>query len=172
VSTIRRFLRPESIRLELRTRAVPEDALPEDFDPLGEKNLNRVRDGLVEELCELFDVTGEVANRSRLFRDLHNREKKAGTAVGGGIAMPHVRTLQTREFLMCFGRSREGLPFRAPDDEPVHLFFGLISPPYEDRIYLRVYRHLATILMAPEHFQEFMQAQEPSEVLRLLETLQ
>jgi mannitol/fructose-specific phosphotransferase system IIA component (Ntr-type) len=73
---------------------------------------------------------------------------------------------------MCFGRSIEGLPFRAPDGEPVHLFFGLISPPYEDRVYLRIYRRLASVLILPEHFQEFMEAREPSEILRILETFQ
>jgi PTS system fructose-specific IIC component len=172
VSSIRRYLRPEAIRLDLRTKVEPEGELPPDFDPLGEKNLNRIRDGLVDELCELFDSTGSISSRSRLYRDLHNREKKACTAVGGGIAMPHVRTLQAKEFLMCFARSVEGLPFRAPDGEPVHLFFGLISPPYEDRVYLRIYRRLASVLILPEHFREFMEAKDPTEILRILETFQ
>lgn len=150
------------------TRVRPEGYLPPDFDPLGEKNLNRIRDGVVTELCDLLESTGKVVNRKRLFRDLHNREKRAGTAVGTGIAIPHVRTLQAREFIMCFGRSPEGLPFRAPDGEPVHLFFGMVSPPYEDRVYLRVYRQLATTLIQPERFQEFMEAGDPTEILRLL----
>ena len=172
MSSIRRYLRPEAIRLDLRTKNLPEGEVPPGFDPLSERNLNRIRDSVIDELCELFEATGGIANLSRLHRDLHNREKKAGTAVGGGIAMPHVRTLQAKEFLMCFGRSVEGLHFRAPDGEPVHLFFGLISPPYEDRIYLRIYRRLASVLILPEHFQEFMQAQDPSEILRILETFQ
>jgi PTS system fructose-specific IIC component len=170
--SIRRFLRPESIRLDLATRRIPQGKLPEGFDPLGDRNLNRIREEVIEEICELLDATGEISNRSRLVRDLGNREKKAGTAIGGGIAVPHVRTLQAKEFLMCFGRSAEGLYFRAPDGEPVHLFFGMVSPPYEDRVYLRVYRQLASVLINPENFQEFMDADQPSEVLRLLETLQ
>jgi PTS system fructose-specific IIC component len=169
--SLRRYLRPEAVRLDLRTRAVPEGEAPEEADPQSEKNLDRIRDSVLEELCELFDATGEVANRNRLLRDLLNREKKAGTAVGGGVAIPHVRTLQAREFLMCFGRSREGLPFRAPDSAPVHLFLGMVAPPYDDRTYLRVYRSLAPILMDPARIEEFLAAQEVSEVLRLLETV-
>jgi mannitol/fructose-specific phosphotransferase system IIA component (Ntr-type) len=169
--SVRRYLRPEAVRLELQTRAVPPGDLPDGFDPLSERNLNRIRDEVLEELCELFDATGGVSSRSRLYRDLQNREKKAGTAVGSGVAIPHVRTLQAREFLMCFGRSTEGLPFRAPGGEPVHLFFGMISPPYEDRVYLKVYRHLASVLLQSEYFQELMSAKDPSEVLRTLEVL-
>jgi mannitol/fructose-specific phosphotransferase system IIA component (Ntr-type) len=168
--SLRRFLRPEAVRLELRTRPAPEGEIPENSDVLSQRNLDRVRDSVLEELCELFDATGEVVNRNRLYRDLHNREKKAGTAVGGRVAIPHVRTLQAREFLLCFARSREGLPFRAPDSEPVHLFIGMVAPPYDDRAYLRVYRSLAPLLLDQERFQEFMEAEEPSEVLRLLET--
>ena len=170
--SIRRYLRPDAIRLDLKTRRLPSGDLPDGFDPLGDRNLNRIREEVIEELCELLDTTGEVSSRSRLARDLGNREKKAGTAIGNGIAVPHVRTLQAKEFLMCFGRSAEGLYFRAPDGEPVHLFFGMVSPPYEDRVYLRVYRHLASVLINPENFQEFMGADRPSEVLRLLDTLQ
>jgi len=167
--SLRRFLRPEAVRLRLRTRAEPEGETPEGFDVLSEKNLDRIRDSVLEELCDLFEATGEVASRNRLFRDLQNREKKAVTAVGDGVAIPHVRTLQAREFLMCFGRSTEGLPFRAPDSEPVRLFIGMVAPPYDDRTYLKVYRELAPLLRDPERYQEFLSAEEPSEVLRLLE---
>jgi nitrogen PTS system EIIA component len=167
--SFRRYLRPEAIRLELKTRAAPEGELPEGFEPLGQRNLDRIRDEVLEEICDLFEATGEISSRSRLARDLQNREKKAGTAVGGGVALPHVRTLQAREFLMCFARSTEGLPFRAPDEEPVHLFIGMVAPPYEDRTYLRVYKTLTPILQEPERIREFLEAGDESEVLRLLE---
>ncbi len=167
--TFRRFLRPEAVKLALATRAVPEGDLPEGFDPGSEKNLDRIREGVIDELCGLFDATGSVSSRSKLFKDLLNREKKAVTTVGSGIALPHVRTLQAREFVMCFARSIEGLPFRAPDEEPVHLFFGMVAPPYDDRIYIKVYQHLASFLIDPEHVQQFLEAEEPGEVLRLLD---
>ena len=130
---------------------------------------SRIRDELLEELCDLFEATGAVSSRTRLFRDLQNREKKAVTAIGGGVALPHVRTLQAREFVMCFARSSEGLPYRAPDGEPVHLFIGMVAPPYEDRTYLRVYKTLAPILQDPERLEEFREATDETEVLRILE---
>lgn len=165
----RRFLVPEAIRLSLRTTALPEGDLPEGFDPVGRQNLMRVREGVIGELCELLSATGEVANPNRLFRDLFNREKKAVTAVGQGVAFPHVRTLQVKRFVMAFGRSLEGLPFEAPDEEPVKLFYAMAAPPYDDRTYLKVYRSLATLLTNPENYEQFLAAEEPSEILRALE---
>jgi PTS system fructose-specific IIC component len=161
----RRFLRPEAIRLELRTRRYPEAELPRDFDLNSPGNLRRIREGVLEELTELFANTGEVANPSRLFRDLYNREKKAVTAIGQGIAVPHVRTLQMKSFIMAFGRSREGIPFAAPDDEPVHLFFAMAAPPYDDRTYLKVYRSLASALLTPGTIESFLEAEDVDEIL-------
>jgi len=165
----RRFLSPEAIRLSLHTRTTPEDDLPDDFDPTDRHNLTRVREEVIGELTDLLATTGRMANRNRLFRDLNNREKKAGTAVGQGVAVPHVRTLQVKTFVMAFGRSPQGLPFRAPDDEPVHLFFAMAAPPYDDRTYLKVYRSLAKLLVDPEHHEQFLAAEDPSEILRALE---
>jgi mannitol/fructose-specific phosphotransferase system IIA component len=123
----RRFLSPEAIHLDLETTLIPEGELPEGFDPMSRQNLNRIRESVIGELSELLASTGEVTHPNRLLKDLLNREKKAGTATGSGIAFPHVRTLQVKSFIMAFGRSREGLPFDAPDDEPVHLFFAMAA---------------------------------------------
>lgn len=165
----RRFLSPDAVRLELRTKVRPEGDLPPDFDPESPQNRNRIRESVIEELCELLCLTKEVANPNRLFRDLYNREKKAVTAVGHGVAFPHVRTLQVKSFIMAFGRAPEGLPFEAPDGEPVFLFFAMVAPPYDDRTYLKVYKALAELLLEPEHYKLFLDAKDPSEILRALE---
>jgi PTS system fructose-specific IIC component len=165
----RRFLSPGAIDLDLETKLLPEGELPDGFDPMSRQNLDRIREGVIRELSDLLAATGEVTHPQRLFKDLLNREKKAGTAAGQGVAFPHVRTLQARSFIMAFGRSKEGLPFDAPDEEPVHLFFAMAAPPYDDRTYLKVYRSLATLLLDPEHHEQFMTAEDPSEILRALE---
>ena len=165
----RRFLTRDAIRMELQTKRLPDGDLADGFDPLGPQNVERIREGVIAEITDLFQVTGEVGNPRRLFRDLYNREKRAVTAVGQGIAFPHVRTLQVKSFLMAFGRSSEGLPFDAPDGAPVHLFFAMAAPPYDDKTYLRVYRSLATLLLQPEYYEQFLTAQDPNEILRTLE---
>lgn len=170
--SFRRFLPQQSIRLELETRLEPAGDLPAGFDPMSRQNQNRIRESVITELCGLLALSGQVANENRLFKDLNNREKKAVTAIGQGIAFPHVRTLQVKSFVMAFGRSSEGLPFDAPDGEPVRLFFAMAAPPYDDRTYLRVYKSLAKLLINPENYELFLHATEPSEILRALELVE
>ena len=179
---LRRFLRTESIRLELETRLLPEPATRpdgtleeldlDDFDPDSPVNRRRIVEGVLGEIAELFDATGEVSNLRKLERELFERERKAVTAVGSGIAIPHVRTLQVKTFLMAFARSTEGLPFNAPDDEPVHIFIGLAAPPYDDRTYLKVYRELARNLIDSTVVQDLLSATDPSEVLLAFKDLE
>jgi mannitol/fructose-specific phosphotransferase system IIA component (Ntr-type) len=170
---IRRFLRPESIRLELRTRVRPEESpVDEDFDPESAANLRRIRESIFEEIVELFDATGEVANPKKLWREFDERERKAVTAIGRGLAIPHVRTLQVKTFLMAFARSRDGLPFRAPDEEPVHIFLAMVAPPYDDRTYLKLYRSLAKSVLETSLIDELMSAEDPSEILLALKNIE
>ena len=73
---------------------------------------------------------------------------------------------------MAFGRSKEGLPFAAPDEEPVHLFFAMAAPPYDDRRYLKVYRDLATALLDASVIDGLQEVEDPSEVLYILKNVE
>jgi mannitol/fructose-specific phosphotransferase system IIA component (Ntr-type) len=169
----RRILAASSMRFELHTQLLPEPGPPppEEFEPHSAANLGRIREAVLGELCDLLSATDAVTNPSRLLRDLHNREKRTGTAIGDGIAVPHVRTVQARRFAMAFARSREGLPFFAADGEPVHLFFGMVAPPYDDRQYLAVYRDLASSLLQPDCVKRFLAAETPNDVWLTLESV-
>ena len=162
---LRRYLRPESIKLELATIPAP----PDSEEASSPAYLRRIREEVIAELVTLFAANDQIVNESKLFTDLNNREKRASTAYGDGIAIPHVRTLQARSFLMCFARSTPGIPFGAPDETLTHMFFGMVAPPYEDRLYLRVYRTLGPLLLDADLRAEFMAAGDPHQVLRLLE---
>ncbi|MFO0984586.1 MAG: PTS sugar transporter subunit IIA [Planctomycetota bacterium] len=146
--------------------------LPEP-EPLDEESHRRrwVRDqkeAVIREIVRLFDQTGRVSNQSALFEDLWNREKRQGTAIGDGIAIPHVRTLKVRQALLGFARCTRGVEFDAPDGKPVHLFFPIVGPPYEDRVYHRVYHALGELLQSAEVRARLLHTHDAGEVYRLL----
>ena len=162
-----RFLHPECIKLDLATHpSVPPEG---ETDAQREKRLQRDKEHVLEELAELFDRSGLVVNRSKFLRDLTNRERKATTAVAPGIAIPHVRTMQVRAFVMGFARAPgEGIPFDSLDGEPTKLFFLLASPPYDDRTYLTVYKELAQLIQDEDTFTALHEARVPQDVFNVL----
>lgn len=146
--------------------------LPEIEPPVDDLHRKRwvreSKEAVLRELVRLLDQGGRVGNSSQLYHDLWNREKKAGTAIGEGIAIPHVRTLKVREPVLCFARSTEGVEFGAPDQQPVHLFFLIVGPPYDDRVYLRVYRALGGLLKSEDLRKRLLEAQNEGEIYQVL----
>ena len=162
-----RFLHPECIKLDLTT--LPSEPVEGETDVQRHKREHKDKERVLVELAELFDHSGLVVNRSKFLRDLMNRERKATTAVAPGIAIPHVRTLQVRAFVLGFARAAgEGIPFESLDGEPTRLFFMLASPPYDDRTYLTVYRELAQLVQDEDAFAGLHAAKAPQDVFNVL----
>jgi len=160
-----RFLKPELIKLELDTKI--------EFDPEKETNFQKrlwkIKEAVLKDLVELLDKSGKVCNKHKLFLDLLNREKKASTAIGKGIAIPHVRTMQVREFVIGFARSKEGYEFDSLDKEPVHLFFISAAPPYDDALYLKVFKALAELLHSDSFREELLNVNSEYEIIRTIQ---
>jgi PTS system fructose-specific IIC component len=165
---ISRCLNPELIKMELQTNL--------EFDPENnlspQKMLWQTKYAILEELVDLLDSSGKVCNKRKLFIDLFNREKKASTGIGKGIAFPHVRTMQARDFVMGFARSTKGYDFDSLDQMPVHLFFVMVAPPYDDSLYLKVFRSLASLLQYDSLREQLLTAESQHEIIRAIRSME
>ena len=162
-----RYIRPEQIRLELNTQAPPEPEEPYDRA----RYVWSIKELVLEELTELVSSAGRIGNAHKLYLDLAHREKKATTGLAYGVAIPHVRTREAREFLMAFARCTPGIPFDSLDGGLAHLFFVFIAPPYDDTLYLRIYKQIAEAFTFHDAARTFMGAQDEGEVIRALKSI-
>lgn len=163
-----RLLKPEHVLLELATVDLPEEERAEIPRP---QYVARIKESVLAELVDLVNRSGRVSNRNKLLQDLINRERKATTGLSSGVAIPHVRTIYAKELLVGFARSTPGVEFDCLDNQPAHLFFVMVAPPYDDTIYLRLYRQLAEAFSQRDFRMEFMAAQSEGEVLRLVKAM-
>jgi fructose PTS system EIIBC or EIIC component len=134
IQGLHRYLREESILLDLDDRL----EFPENIEELSPRAKVEFKRSILKVMVELFEVSGVVVNPSKLLTDLVNREAKATTGLGEGMAMPHVRTLQAKELVVAVMRSHRGVYFNSMDNQPVHVFIGMVGPPYSDKDYLRL----------------------------------
>lgn len=159
---ILRFLKENHILTELRTMPL----YPGDPEP-PEKELLRVQTSVISEFVELFDASGHVSNAKKLGEDLLARELRTSTAIGGNLAFPHVRTQQARRFTIAIGRSTQGLPFGAIDDQLVHVFVAMIAPPHDDKFFLKVEQTLAMAFAeSRDLYDGIMEAESEGEIIR------
>ncbi len=158
---ISRYLTEDMILMEMETS----------IEPLGEGNgvakwRQNAKHQVLTELVALLNRGARVGNPTKLLLDFFNREKQASTAIGHGVAVPHIRSLQAKDFMIAIGRSTEGYDFGAIDEQPVHLFFAMAAPPYDDTLYLRVFRSLAEMLQYESFREELLAASSPGEIIR------
>jgi PTS system fructose-specific IIC component len=165
---ISRYLKPELIKLQMETQI---ECDPEcQLHP--EKVLWTRKEAILSELADLLDRSGRVGNKKKFLVDFLNREKKATTGIGHGIAIPHIRTMQAKEFIMGLARSNEGYDFDSLDGELVHLFFVMAAPPYDDSLYLKVFKALAEILQFDYFREELLNAPSEYEMIRAIKRME
>lgn len=149
-----RFLREERVDFQL------DERFDDDNPPTVES--------LAEHMASLLELSDDIVNPSKLKLDLINREKRAPSLLGLGIAIPHVRTLQARKLVMAVGISEKGLELDTPDDEPVRLAIAIVGPPYDDKLYLQVYKRLSERLLDEGAVAAILSAEGAGEVVRAL----
>jgi PTS system nitrogen regulatory IIA component len=144
---LREFLTEDAVQLDLR----------------GES-----KDEILKELIGLLGVDDKA--QGILFKMLKRRENLGSTGIGKGIAIPHCRSLVVNRLRVAFGRKRNGVDFRAIDDQPVHNFFLIVAPPLEvSNQYLPVLGRIAQFAKEPDVAGRLERMQDPKEFLALLE---
>lgn len=122
---------------------------------------------VIEECILLLADNEKIKNTKRMTRRFFNREKKATTAIGHHIAIPHIRTMNVNDFMLAFARSMKGIEFNHPEGDKVNFFFIMIGPKEDESTYWNLYEKLAEAAQIPGYFDKFYEVDEPGEVIRL-----
>ena len=168
---VSRLLRPELIKLRMETQLEMDD----DGDEGAVRSARRKREDkekILEELVDLLDRSGKIGNRRKLLTDFINRERKATTAIGQGIAIPHIRSLQAKETLIGVALADPGYDFDAPDGQAVRIFFVMAAPPYDDNMYLKLFKSLAEVLRFDYFRERLLKAKEEFDIVRAFEEME
>jgi len=160
-------MREDVIKLEMTTVLEPH----EDGNSV-ERWRQRGKETIINELVDLLESGYRIGNKSKLVLDFINREKKATTGIGHGVAIPHIRSKQAKDFMIAFARSNSGYDFEATDNQPAHLFFVMAAPPYDDVLYLKAFKALAEMLQYESFRQELLTIQTPGEIIRAIRSME
>ena len=123
---------------------------------------------LFEQVGLLFENHHQIA-RSQVFDSLFAREKLGSTGLGRGIAIPHGRVKGLKEALGALVRTKQGIPFDAPDGQAVELIFVLLVPDRATDMHLQLLSELAQ-MFSDKAFRERMRAAATAEEMHQLIT--
>ncbi len=124
------------------------------------------KESAIRELVHRAPVFRELPDLERFADAVISRERQLTTGFGHGVAVAHGRVSQAGRVLIGLGLSREGIPFDAPDDAPVHLLFVIASPPEMNLDYLQALSCLVRALREDEVREALLASVETPEIER------
>lgn len=105
----------------------------------------------------------------RLLEVLLEREKLGSTGIGEGVAIPHGKVPGLPSLTASFGRSRQGIDFKAIDGKPTYLFFALFAPENSAGLHLKALARISRIFKSAAFRGAIMQAEDAAAMYRLIE---
>jgi PTS system nitrogen regulatory IIA component len=127
-------------------------------------NYSNKRDALLA-LAENLAAVPQVKNRQELSTEILKREELMSTAIGCGIAIPHVRLSSITDLVVSVGISRTNIVDFSPlDDEPVRLVFMIAAAHNQHAYYLQTLSWFSTRLKNKKLRDSLLQAQTEQQV--------
>ena len=125
-----------------------------------------------EALTELANVLAnapQVKRGDELLSEILKREELMSTAVGRGIAIPHVRLSSVTDLVMAVGVCRTPLSdFQTVDDKPVNLLIMIAAAYNQHKYYLQTISYFSAKLKSQELRDAIANAATEKEVYELL----
>jgi mannitol/fructose-specific phosphotransferase system IIA component (Ntr-type) len=100
------------------------------------------------------------------------RERVAATGVGHGLALPHARIAGLDQPVIIVGLSEPGIDFDAPDGQPAHVVFLLLTPRDDPDVQLNLSAGIARMFRHPDALPRVVRAENYTELLAALKTLE
>jgi PTS system nitrogen regulatory IIA component len=126
------------------------------------------RDVLIA-MAENLSTAPQIKNPQELKEEILKREELMTTAIGLGIAIPHVRLSSVTDLVVSVGISSVDITdFKALDDEPVRLLIMIAAAANHHAYYLKTLSYFSRQLKNRELFSALLAAKTPSAVYSLL----
>lgn len=128
---------------------------------------SRTKSEVLSELAEAVAVrTG--TDPVQICRIVEEREKLGTTGIGDGVAIPHGKLDGIEDTVVCFGKSRDGVPFNAMDGRPVHLFFLLVAPESVNGKHLKALAKISRMLKDEKFRADLYNAQSVESLYKII----
>jgi PTS system nitrogen regulatory IIA component len=112
---------------------------------------------------------GIVRDGHAYLEELLAREEMVSTAIGNGVALPHVRepgNVEVRRTCMVLGTCKKGVDFAALDGEPTYVF--VLPCSNSEVVHLRLMAKITFILRQPGMVESLQKAEDKDEIHNLL----
>ena len=126
------------------------------------------RDASIDTLIDRLDERGKLADK-QAFRDaIFYREGLVSTGIGMGIAIPHAKMRNIKQFFIAVGiQQSKGIEWNALDKAPVRIIFMIGGPDDKQAEYLQILSMLTSAIKDVDLRKKLLKASSSQEVFEL-----
>ena len=120
-------------------------------------------------LADNISTAPQIKNKQELAQEILKREELMSTAIGRGIAIPHVRLSSVTDLVVSAGISQTDITdFGALDDEPVRLLFMIAAAYNQHAYYLQTLSFFSARLKNGDLRKALLSSKTPREAYSIL----
>jgi fructose-specific phosphotransferase system IIA component len=134
-----------------------------------ELNLDvKTREEAIEKLIDSLSKTDSFDEKETIFHAVLERERIMTTGVGNGIAIPHCKHEDCRNFKMALGILSKPVDFTAIDSKPVNIIFLLVGPNNTAGSHIKLLSRISRIVNKSETREELLKFSSSEDVYNFL----
>ena len=128
------------------------------------------RDGMIDALIDVLHEEGKLPDKQGFRKAIYQREGIVSTGIGMGVAVPHAKMRDLKEFFIAIGvQQKKGIEWNALDKAPVRIVFMIGGPDNKQAEYLQILSMLTSAIKDVELRKKLLKAISPEEVFALFQ---
>jgi len=127
---------------------------------------------VIEELLAKLHEASPSFDKAEALSVITKRETNFSTALGHQTAFPHARLASLSKPLLAIGKSREGIYFPSPDNQPVRIIFMILTPFNEPTLQLNILAQLSGLISNVTLRKRLFSAKTPANLMDIIRTFE
>lgn len=111
-------------------------------------------------ICSLIQSVHPQMPVHKTMEDFIQRERLGSTAIGAGVAIPHIRSAYTEVPIAVLINLRYGIDFDAMDDEHINLIFALVIPETSTQKYEPMFEQILGLFKQQDFLKKLKSAED------------
>jgi PTS system nitrogen regulatory IIA component len=120
------------------------------------------------QLAAVFPSVVPEASPEAVTAALVKREQVHTTVITPGVAIPHGTVEGLKRMHVILGISPGGIPFCATKEDPVHVFFTILSPAGREAEHIKLLARVSRLIGHPGFIDDVRTAGSPDDVLAVV----
>jgi CBS domain containing-hemolysin-like protein/mannitol/fructose-specific phosphotransferase system IIA component (Ntr-type) len=126
----------------------------------------------IEEVLNTLHAASPSFDRDEALKAIIKRETNFSTALGHQTAFPHARLASLSRPLLAVGKSKDGIYFPTPDNQPVKLIFLILTPFNEPTLQLNILAQLSGLISNVTLRKRLFSVKTPEDLQDIIRTFE